>query len=201
MPPVATHTNDPIARPFHEQVALVRGLLEANRAHAAATGSAWDDWFDRISKLPAEARAFFPDHAEAVAAIETAAGNIVAERDKLPAIRDAAMIEMIQRLARASSGSGLPLGERIAGDFSTFSAWRKTQLDGVDFDMFSVIDQRTPSRRLARGERRSLFDALFITWAGTAGIPLQEAESAARAKRKADVDEEAALNASWMPGR
>lgn len=72
-----------------------------------------------------------------------------------------------------------------------FSVWRKAHLDGVDCDMFSLVDQRSPSARLRRGERRPLFDTLLITWAKIAGISLQEVESAARAKRNADVELEA----------
>lgn len=198
---LAVDSIDPIARPFHAQIALVKGLVEANRVRVAANGSHWDDWFDRVSKLPTQAQAAFPEQVGAVAAIEAAAADIVAERDKLPAIRDAAMIAKIQQLAMASSTSGLDLGERIASDFSAFSDWRKDQLDGVDLDMFSLIDQRTPSRRPPRGERRSLFDVLFIAWVKAAGAPLQEAEAAARVKRKGDIEGETALDTSWTPSR
>ncbi|MGY3582054.1 hypothetical protein ACVIGB_001023 [Bradyrhizobium sp. USDA 4341] len=199
MPAPQHHSDDPVARPFHAQIALVHLLIEANRARAADTGSSWDDWFDRISRLPSDAQAYFLEPAAAVFAIEAAAGEIVTERDKLPDIRDAAMFEKIGQLAAASAASGLPLGERIASDFSAFSAWRKAHLDGIDCDMFSLIDQRKPSAKPRRGERRPLFDALFITWAKTASVPLQQAEAAARTKREADAELEATQQTPWMP--
>jgi hypothetical protein len=125
--------------------------------------------------------------------------KLLAEREKLPAIREAAMLEKIGQLAASSATSGVALGERIASDFSAFDAWRRDHLDGVDCDMFSLIDQRTPSARPRRGECRPLFDVLFIAWARTAGVSLQEAESAARAKRNADVELEATQQASMAP--
>lgn len=184
--------DDPVASPFHAQVALVDRLVETNTARAVLAKPHWDDWFDRIAKLPAEAQAYFPEQAEAVASIQAAAVEIAAERARLPDIRDLAMHEKVAQLALASGGSGLPLGERIANDFAAFSEWRKTNLDGVDCDMFSLIDQRNPSGRPARGERRPLFDVLFASWAKAAGIPLKEAEAAARAKCRADIELDAA---------
>ena len=178
--------DDPVARPFHAQVALVGRLVEANTARAALAKLHWDDWFDRISKLPIEAQAFFPQQAESVRSIQTAAAEIAAERGRLPIVREAVMDEKIRQLALASAQSGLPLGERIADDFSAFREWRKDKLDGVDCDMFSLIDQRNLSVS-PRGERRPLFDALFVSWAKTAGIPVKEAEAAARAKRQVDI--------------
>lgn len=180
-------TDDPIALPFHAQVALVGRLVEANTVRAALAKPHWDDWFDRIAKLPVEAQSFFPQQAESVRSIQAAAAEIAAERGQLPVVRDAVMDEKIRQLAMASANSGLSLGERIANDFAAFRKWRKDHLDGVDCDMFSLVDHRNLSAR-PRGERRPLFDALFVSWAKTAGIPLREAEAAARAKRQVDIE-------------
>ncbi|MBA1779253.1 hypothetical protein, partial [Escherichia coli] len=85
-----------------------------NRANISGGRPQWDDWFDRISRFPEGAQVYFPEQAATVSAIEAVACEIVVERDKLPVMRDAAMIEKIGQLARASATSELPLGERIA---------------------------------------------------------------------------------------
>jgi len=170
---------DSIARPFVHQVAQVRDLVAANRARMAAHQTLWDDWFDRIAKLPVAAQAYFPEAAAAVAAIEAASAEIVRARDLICLHRDAAMFDAIRHLA-ASSATTADLGQRIATDFAIFRAWRAAALDGVDCDMFALLEWRTPSARPPRGEAKPLFDRLFLAWAKAAGLALETAEQAAR---------------------
>lgn len=184
-------TSDTIAQPFHEQVALVGTLLEENKARMASGQVHWDRWFETISKLPVEDQAHFSEEASTVTAIEAGASKIAIERDKLFALLEAAMHEKIQELAAASIGSGLSLGERISMDFASFREWRKVHLDGVDCDMFVLIEQRNPSKAFKRGKgRRPLFNSLFITWAKAADIPVREAEAAAKETYFATVSEQ-----------
>jgi len=187
-----SHFDDPLAGRFHSQINFVGLLIDENRKRMATGKVHWDEWFDRISKLPPHTRAMFPEMEAVVAEIEAAAAEIAKEREKISIVRDDVMLEKIRELACASTSAGLPLGERIAADFAELSAWRKSHLDGIHCDMFLLIERRRPSAKPPRGERRPLFDALFNHWAKSAGIPVKQAEEAALQKRDADIFDTAA---------
>jgi hypothetical protein len=183
-----TTTTDPVARRFHDGVAAVRELVDANRERMRIGRRHWDEWHDRIAKLPARFHDFFPDQAATVAEIESASLRIIEERDRLIDLANSVMIEKIRQLADASSNSGLTTGARAAADFKSFRRWRVEHLDGIDCDMFALFDQRIPSARYRVGEHRPLFCKLFAAWAERAGIPVNEAEQAARDKIRGDAD-------------
>lgn len=187
--PIPHHSSDQLAIRFHAQFDLLHTLIDKNTQRLESGKNHWDDWFDRIAKLPPDAQVFFPEAAATVAEIETAAVEISEERDRMFTIRDEVMMEKIRQLSRASATSGLSIGERIASDFGAFSSWRKKDLDGVDCEMFHLIDQRRPSAKPSRGRSRPLFDTLFIEWSKASGIPVKEAEIAAIQKRDDDIYE------------
>jgi hypothetical protein len=183
---MATAETDAHAGPFRRQVAAVLGLMRANSALLRDNAGAWDDWHDRAAKLPEEARWPWRAAGEIVRRIEEGAARIGAERDKLPGLRDAAMVAKIASLAAEWDGSG-DAAERAEADFAEFRAWRVAALDGVDCDMFDLVPQRAAEKwaRSRRLEAAPLFERLFVTWARTAGVDVAELRAAAMLRRAA----------------
>lgn len=140
-------------------------LLEGTAAHERvfdANAAAFNRYYD----TPEPFRDAQVGHLKpAVHAIEASGVSLSLLRDRLPAVRDAALAEKAAQLGAESAIEGEPVWIRLMRDLHALREWRLAHLDGVDVHLPPFI-----LRKLPAGEKPMMFDHAFKAWASAAGL-------------------------------